>query len=423
MVEPKIELSEAQSWLSNLTATLDSLLRVRHAEESAQSRRDAIVLDFVRNEFVRLRRELSAVPRIEMLLDAVRSLSRDDLVAIRCRCLFYACDDLITLLVHKRVKGDAIAREEAVLYVQDRLQRDDFRRINQFQANRGASFVTYIWQVISNLLLDFLRTYGKRPTKSGGDDRQLDIDVHHGSVQDVGANSHVHEPGANTIDFTVEMHKLQESLAEVLAESRVAAANENSIRARLRPHLRLSSKERLFLKALFQYDLTINEVREMPGFQMNLNEAYRFYYRIMEQLLMSFKDAGVLDNMRTLVSDAAPRVSVSVAGEPATVAATNIYYLEQADRRSTGCHVRWQDGAAFATIAESFSRLSKRLAAYFSAISATVAVSDRVLAATRTTWSTSEVGEFSIAGVSRTFRIAKRYLHALKRRFVEKTPS
>jgi hypothetical protein len=154
---------------------------------------------------------------------------------------------------------------------------------------------------------------------------------------------------------------------------------------------------------------------------MSTNDAYRFYYRIVEQLLKAFKDAGVLESMRSLVSDAAPRVSMSIDGRAVTIAATLIYYLEQMDRRTTGCHAQWQDSAQPGVIDESFSKVCKRLAAYFSGIDAKIAVSDRVLAETREQWLNGDAGVFSIAGIKRTFSIGKRQLVLLKSRFAAKS--
>jgi hypothetical protein len=210
-------------------------------------------------------------------------------------------------------------------------------------------------------------------------------------------------------------------LAELMSETAAATDNLHPIRERLRPHLKLTSKERVFVKALFQYDMTINEVRELPVFAMNVNEAYRFYYRIMDQLLAAFKDAGILDSMRSLVAEVAPRVSVVIAGEVVSLAVTRIHYLEEADRRTTRCHAEWQGAAQSGVIDESFNKVTKRLAAYFSAIDSTTAVSDKILGATYRDWSNNSGGTLQIAGASRPLSIGKRQLQELKARFAEKS--
>jgi len=408
----------ARELLLDIAATLDALLRVRYAGETDQPRRDALALGYLSNE---VRRLISGSPPRQLpvrsmddLLTMAGDLTLADIAVIRHRCLFYGCDDLIALLVGKRIRTDAIAREEAVLYIQDRLQRDDFRRIRSFQTDRGASFVTYMWQVVNNLLLDFLRARSKLPTKL----ESIESESHDDSVQQAVDSDTAHGLGtaASTVETLHEAQQLHEMLVELMAESDATGVLQ-PIREQLRPHLKLSSKERVFLKAMFQYDLTINEIRELPGFAMSVNEAYRFYYRIMEQLLDSFKNAGILDSMRSLVSAAAPRVSLSANGNMVTVPATGIYYLEQFDRASTRCHIDWQGATVLGTIHESFSKLSKRLAAYFSPIDATTAVADKILAASSGQW--AGTGVLHITGIGRTFRIGKRYLVALRKRFAE----
>jgi hypothetical protein len=402
-----VELTAAQCAVRDLAATLEALLRVRYADEAQQWHRAALAAGYIGNELRKVMPRLATPYSLEGLIAAAVELQVADIDALRNRCLFYACDDLITLLANKKIRGDAIAREEAVLYVQDRLQRDDFRRIRSFSSERGASFATYMWQVVNNLLLDFLRARSKHRELSADS-----LDAH--AAGDI-ANDDTVSPSA---EAEHSIQQLREALAELMDERRAADAL-HPVRERLRQHLKLTSKDRVFLKALFQYDLTMNEIRALPGFDMSTGEIYRFYYRIVEQLLEAFKDAGVLENMRALVSDAAPRVSLSIDGRAVTLAATLIYYLEQLDRRSTGCHAHWQDRPMPGVIDESFSKLCKRLSAYFTAIDAKTAVADRVLADTCAQWQERD-GVFSIAGITRAFRIGKRQLTLLTPRFGKK---
>jgi hypothetical protein len=419
MTDPSTELDG--KYLQEVAVTLDALLRVRYASDADQAQRDKLALDFLRNEARRYRPKLATVRSLDELFSQAGDLQPPDLEVIRNRCLFYGCDNLIALLARKRVGNDVIAREEAMLYVQDRLQRDDFRRIRSFRPERGASFVTYMWQVINNLLLDFVRAHRKLPTKVGVQSDAPELALEHAVSHDSGSTSMDSVPHEPSADTAVESHQLHDMLAELMTEASSTADKLHPIRERLRPHLNLTSKERVFVRALFQYDMTINEVRELPVFAMNVNEAYRFYYRIMDQLLAAFKAAGILDSMRSLVSDVAPRVSVSIAGEVITVAATRIHYLEELDRGSTRCHADWQGTTASGVIGESFSKLSKRLAAYFSHIDSTTAVADKILAATYRDWSNATGAALRIAGVPRSFEIAKRQLPELKARFAEKS--
>lgn len=394
------EPNEISHRLREIAATLDALLRVRYPADADHPNRNAMIISLLSNEINRYRATPLKATSLEEIF-AVSALASRDVTLIRNRCLFYGCDSLIGFLVNKRIRYDVIAREEAVLYVQDRLQRDDFRRIHSFQVERGANFVTYIWQVINNLLLDFLRAHGKHRSQPAESE-----DASNGDSESCAA----YQPA---VDSLVEGEKLRELLVEAMSSERVD--DVHPLRERLRRHLALSSKERIFLKALFQYDMSLAEICELPGFAMSTGEAYRFYYRVMDQLRNAFKSAGVLDAMRDLVSEAAPRITVTLAGERAVVAATRIPYLQQLDRSLTGCHADWKGAVIPGTIHESFNKVSKRLAAYFTPIDSTTAVSDTVLATTHRDWRST--GQFAIAGIAKPFRISTRILGELRKRF------
>ena len=315
-------------FLSDLMATLDSLISVRVPDQAQRSMRVALQVELIGNEIRLLFPQCNPARSLEDLDRQLESVAADQLAIIRTRCLFYACQDLITLLSRKQIRGSAIAREEAVLYVQDRLQRDDFRRIAIFDPGKGASFKTYIWQVIGNLLIDFARAHQRQDRKlvRGRDtaaDQSPDALVQTQSVPNEGCLTEG------------QMHVL---VATLLADESAGGGSTHHLREQLRRHVQLSSKERLFLKSLFQYDMSIDEVRQLPGFTMGKNEAYRFYYRLMEKLLECFKDAGVLAAMRGLISDADTRVTLSIEGRQVRTEVSRIYYVKVRDTGSARRH-------------------------------------------------------------------------------------
>lgn len=386
----------------DLAAKLDALLRIRYGDDDQRAHRRSLAAQLLANELRRWQPSMKSTAGLDEVLDGARRLSSEALTQVRRRVLFYACDDLIALLVHKRIRGDAIAREEAVLYVQDRLQRDDFRRIELYQGNRGASFVTYMWQVVNNLLLDFLRAYGKQSERRS--DIALDNAMSAHSLDDIDTNA----------ERNVQAEQLRELLAETMSDVG-DAERAHSMRARLRDYLQLTSRERVFLKAMFQYDMSVAEICALPGFDMSPAEAYRCYYGIMEKLIEAFKKAGLVNALHSMVSDAMPQTVVAIEGEVCRVAANRIFYLVHADRVSTDCHVRWRGSTRPGSIRDSFGKTFKRLSAFFSRIDSATALSDDVLAAMQPQWQVN--GEVRIEGVARTFRIGARYLTELKRRF------
>jgi RNA polymerase sigma factor (sigma-70 family) len=402
--------------MQDLMEKMVALLRVRCASGEDAVAGRSLALRYIVDELRRWRPTIKQTASLEEVMEVTAALPLDALDTVRKRCLFYACDELIGLLVNKRIKGDAIAREEAMLYVQDRLQRDDFRRIDTFHADRGASFVTYMWQVINNLLLDFLRAHSSKTRRE-----RCEVDADAAALQfaeNATEEFAVDEFGKSQTqaESQVESMQLRALLAETMNDPGVASLN-HPMRERLREHLHLSSKERVLLKALFQYDMSIAEICELPGFELSAGEAYRSYYRIMEQLMDAFKKAGLAETLRSLVSNVAPRVTVSINGEENQVAANRIHYLQQEGRR-TACHLQWRGDTYAGVIAGSFSKIFKRLSAYFSAIDSRTALSESLLSATFREWCDS--GELAIAGVERKFRFSARYLADLRARFTGK---
>lgn len=378
-------MSNAEQFRRELEATLASLPAAGVVEPGALERR---ARDLVDHE----------LQRGGLHSSTIEGLSEEQRSILRNRCLYYGCQDLVTILAHKRIRGDMIAREEAVLYVQDRLQRDDFRRIGSFDPQNRASFKTYIWHVINNLLIDFSRS---RAAKSPRDD----------DAQAVSADA----------ESIVTDGQMRELVAEALLDESAGISTMHGLRERLRQYLNLTSSERLFLKALFQFDMSIEEVRRLPTFEMGKSEAWRLYYDLMERLLETFKEAGVLGTMRALVNDRELRLTVSIAARPVTLAVTNIYCVKQGDADSARCHARWQGNTVLGVIEESFPKLRKQLAPWFTAVNPTTLVSDELLAAASESWCGEPPRVFTIVGVAEEFPISRTQFAALRRRFAAKT--
>jgi hypothetical protein len=379
-------VSKADQFRHDLEATLASLPIAGTTEQGASERR---ARELVEHE----------LQHAGLQSSTIEGLSEEQRAILHNRCLYYGCQDLVAILAHKRIRGDVIAREEAVLYVQDRLQRDDFRRIGNFDPENRATFKTYIWHVINNLLIDFSRS---RAARSPRDD---------GAAQTSSADA----------ESMVTDEQMRELVAEALLEDSAAIDGMRGLRERLREHLRLTSSERLFLKALFQFDMSIEEVRRLPSFEMGKSEAWRFYYDLMDRLLEAFKEAGVLGTMRALVSESELHVTVSIAARQVSLAVTKIYCVKQGDADSARCHASWQGDTVLGVIEESFPKLKKQLAPWFTAVNPTTLVSDELLAAASESWRGEPPRVFTIAGVAEEFPISRSQFAALRRRFAAKT--
>jgi DNA-directed RNA polymerase specialized sigma24 family protein len=389
-----------EAFLPALEGMLDSILSVRFADTNKDER----ALQLLNHEARRLQPR-SALHSREDLIAALATLPDVGLLELRRRVLYYACHDLITILAHRHVRRDAIEREDAVLYVQDRLQRDDFRRIDAFDPAHGTSFRTYMWQVISRLLIDFRRSRSGGPQPHAADSADL-VD------------------GSADADAQLNEQQLGELVGALLRDDASDGANSMSaLRSLLRKHLSLTSQERLFLKALFQHDMAIDEIRQLPGFRMTSGEAWRFYYRTLDRLLESFKDAGALTAMRNLIGASEPALTVSIDERTVKIEVRRILYVRQHDDESSHCHVQWQGQTVAALIRESFSRLQKTLAPWFTAVNATTLVADEQLAAAAGQWNSRHPPTLTLAAVPGEFPVGKNQLARLRRRFGEKNPA
>ncbi len=389
-----------------MEAALDSVLSIRHGQPDGDPAERRIAL--LRHELRLLNPAMAASSPAHDVRGLLLGMPDAEMKVVASRALYYACHDLVVLLAHKYVKGDLIAREEAVLYVQDRLQRDDFRRIRGFDAQHGAMFRTYIWRVVSHLLIDFVRA------------RHRLADTQQQSAEAAREAEELSEP---VTEAFVADQQLNEVLSAVLQETSSAVATLGSLRDRLRGHLDLSSTERLFLKAMFCHDMSVEEVRELPGFEMTRGEAWRFYYRLMDRLLDAFKDAGVLPLLRTLIDEREPSLDVVIEREPTAAPIGNVSCLRQRDGRSSWCHLVRAGGAVTGVVMESFPKLRTRLAPWFSPINPTTLVADQVLAARGQLWQSAEPAFITVDGVAEPLPVGRAQAAVLRRRFARKAAS
>jgi hypothetical protein len=391
-----------ETWLLELQAMLESLLSHRDPDPSVCG---AHAFELIAHEAHRHSSRLPR-PRVRLeLIDMLTHLSDDALADVRRRSIFYASQNLIDALSHRRFRGDAIACEEAMLYVQDRLQRDDFHRIERFDPTNGAHIKTYLWQIISRLLIDFARS--RRHSAGNRDDEYATIEV---------------EAGADAEASLVEQ-QLEDLLRSVFAEHRDESKSLHTLRERLREHICLTNHERLFLRALFQHDMSIEEIRVLPGFTMSSGDAWRFYYRLLDRLLEAFKKAGALTAMRTLLNAASPRLVLMLESGAVDIEPTAIHYVKAVAGGSSCCHASSQGRIVFGHIEDSFARLKKKLAPWFSPVNATTLVADRWLAAIGEHWSDDAFQVVQIPEIAESFPLGRTQRAALRERYAKKRAS
>ena len=385
-----------------------SILGVRSGSDESSRRK--LVLQYISHECEQSTNTVISGATISELGEQLAAFTDVDLDSICNRSLFYACDDLIDYLCHRKLAANPIAKEEAILYIQDRLQRDGFHRIQSYRVDSPASFKTYIWQVVSNLLIDFSRANHK-------------VSARRGNVNSAASNStdeneldqhNDEQTGPNT-----SQEELNGFVAYLLSDTDEQTATA-TLRRRLRPYLKLTSRERLFLKALCQHDLTIGEIRQLPGFEMSQNDAYRFYYQLLDKLTEQFKQAGVLDEIRQLVSDSDAEISLLINGCLEKVSVKKVYYLKKGKANITHCHTNRQGEVIPAIIESSFSTLKKKLGSFFTPINPNTAIADHVLENLQHDWDSPGPQVITIENIEERFPISKSNLTAIRLRFYAK---
>ena len=151
---------------------------------------------------------------------------------------------------------------------------------------------------------------------------------------------------------------MRELVGAVMAQEGGTIKAMRSIRERLREHLDLTSHERLFLRAMFQYDMTSMRSGHCPAFAWRRRRRGA-YYSLLDRLMESFKDAGVLLAMRGSIGTADPQMTLSIGSAAMSVAVTKIQCVKQLDAERSGCYASHNGSTAFGVIQESFARLKK----------------------------------------------------------------
>lgn len=392
-----MDARHADSWYRELTGMLISLLGGTKAEPSrCEAEAQALIAHEVRRHATH-----ALVQSSDDVCACLARLSNTALRDIRSRSVYYASRGLIEALTYRRLRHNALTREEALLYVQDRLQRDDFRRIDSFDAASGASIRTYLWQVISRLLIDFVRNRSLDEEAPETDDEAIPSE----------------DPSSDTA--TAEQ-QLQEILRGVFTEHGTHLIQNHALRERLRERLRLTSSERLFLKALFQFDMPIEEIRTLPGFQMSSSEAWRFYYRLLERLLETFKQADALAALHGMIDASESRLTLQLNQHSVDVTASSIHYVKAVDAGSCSCEATLRGALIHARIDEGFARLKKRLAPWFSPVNPTTLIADKWLAALADRWSDDRLQAIEIPGIGERFPIGRSQRAVLIERYAAK---
>ncbi len=329
-----------------MRARLEDLLRLRYAQSSEVRQR--LAAQYLRHELERMEAE------------GIDASDGQDRATVEARVFLFACQDLVPHLVRRYCydPADHLMREEMALYVLERLLQDDMRRIRAFAPDKGAAFSTYLKRVIANLATDFLRRSVRRAEVV---DRHLGVGLEGEPENAAGESLPVVRPERPSEPLGGDMERV---VAAILAQSEGDLADPDDLHQRLRPHLRLDARERLFLKAVYFEDLSAEQAGGLPGMGLNKNQANSLHRRLLERLADAFKKAGVYGDLQSLVAELGDTLAVSVQGVLARVAPNHLILVEKTARTRCGCEFDAGKRAVSGQIGDEYGRLRKRLMAY-----------------------------------------------------------
>ena len=217
----------------------------------------------------------------------VRGLVEEALEAFSHGVWFGKCAKTINYWITRYEITDQDKRQDAEDYVKDKLVKDNFARFRSYQKEHTTRFPTYISIVIRNLLIDFLRK--KKLVTESLDNTESDEN----------------HRGKNIADDTAEPHR-QKNLKEIgqwfFANPGPEENDEAIAHAPNVPDaIKLSPKERLFLRAIYKDDMSVTEAGRLPGINMGKLQAYRHHRKLKKRIKTLLHTMGY-ENLQSLLN-------------------------------------------------------------------------------------------------------------------------
>lgn len=221
----------------------------------------------------------------------VRELVEEALETFLNGVWFGKCAKTINYWLKRYNVEDQIKRQDAEDYVKDKLTKDNFARFRSYRKEHTTCFPTYISVVIRNLLIDFLRK--KKPATE--------------SLDNTDGNGNYYE---KTLTDDTEESYGQEHLEEIgrwfFAGAGPQENDEASAHAPDVPDaIKLSPKERLFLRAIYKDEMSFSEAGKLPGINMSRLQAYNYHRRLKKRVKELLHAIGY-ENLQSLLTPTKP---------------------------------------------------------------------------------------------------------------------
>ena len=413
--------------LKQLLEQLDSLLGVRI---KSPIERESLALQYVCASLKHLNLVTDTRCQWASVNDTVTHISQLEFNQFSHLSLYFASEELIFLLATAKIRDDVLLKEEAILYVQERLYRDNFRRISAYDSQKNASFNTYIHNVISNLIIDFCRKSQRDDAKKRYID-EYSFSEYGVSEQELSESSDLNSPEMDDIIDQQKMSHIVHALMESDSENTVLELN--NFRQKIRENLNLSAKDRVFLKALYQYDMKINDVRKLPGMNMSTNEAYRYYHEIMLRISRTFRRAGIFRDMRLIFNEVLPTLTVRMESKevdgPSEVNSlsemekviTDLLYFTYHNIHQSKCYIMIDNELREGWLEGSVKELHKQYQYFTSMLSSKVSVTDDQVDDIIIEEGRLKQVYVKLCYITEPFKVAKPYIQIILEKFSKKS--
>jgi len=236
--------------------------------------------------------------------------------------------------------------EELNLYIQDRLFAQNFRRISLYENDKNTQFKTYIQRIIHHLAIDFLRKHSREAEVIN---QNIDIELPENEHLDQRIESQNKE-AFNPEESMLWIQNLLQDQTPIKTDS---------VQQHIAEHLNLKISERLFLKAIYLGGLSAEQAGELPGLDMNKNQANSLHRRLLERLADTFKQSGLYDELQQLVSETDALQEVYIGDLKVRIAFEQLILLLKTSDNSQ-CQVEYKKQAVGGHIANPYSLLRKR---------------------------------------------------------------
>ena len=179
-------------------------------------------------------------------------------------------------------------RQNAEDYIKNQLTKDNFARFKSYNKEKNVNFTTYISKVIRNLLIDYLRK--KTPLTEAETFENEDSEENFNSK--------------NAINNTVESYK-QEHLEEIgqwfFAEPGPKGKDaKGSTLEKIPDKIKLTYKDRLFLRAMYKDGMTAEEAGRLPGINLGKWQAHGYHRRLKIRIKKLLRVMGY-ENLQSLL--------------------------------------------------------------------------------------------------------------------------